>query len=69
MTIQSNIARELSLTEMLSEPIVQTVMARDGFTRRDLQALIGVAREGKGVRRRLEDEADCQQRGEITPKG
>ena len=35
--------RELSLPEMLADPIVQTVMARDGVTKQNLEGLIGAA--------------------------
>lgn len=65
MTVQSSIARELSFAEMLSDPIVQTVMARDGVTRRDLEGLIEVAREGKGARRTRENEMGSPQQSAL----
>jgi hypothetical protein len=36
--------RELSLPEMLADPIVQAVMARDGVTKQDVEGLIGAVR-------------------------
>ncbi len=40
MPINSTRDRELSLPEMFADPIVQTVMARDGVTKADLESLI-----------------------------
>ncbi len=37
--------RELSLHEMLADPIVQTVMARDGVTKQDVEGLIETVRD------------------------
>ena len=37
--------RELSLPEMLADPIVPAVMARDGVTKQDVEGLIGAVRE------------------------
>jgi hypothetical protein len=37
--------RELTLQEMLADPIVQTVMARDGVTKQDVEGLIETVRE------------------------
>lgn len=61
MTIQSSIACELSFMEMLSDPIVQTVMACDGVTRRDLEDLIRAARVRSLVRRGKEQEISNKQ--------
>ena len=36
---------ELSLPEMLADPIVRAVMARDGVTERDLESLIRSVRD------------------------
>jgi len=65
MTVQSSIAGELSFKEMLSDPIVQTVMARDGITRRDLEDMIEAAREGKGTRRMRENEMGSPQQSAL----
>ena len=40
----SQLDRELSLPEMLADPIVQAVMARDGVTREEVEGLIGAIR-------------------------
>ncbi len=37
---------ELSLQEMLADPIVKVMMARDGVTRRDVEGLIEKVRGG-----------------------
>jgi hypothetical protein len=36
---------ELTLPEMLADPIIRAVTARDGVTKRDLESLIGSARD------------------------
>ena len=41
----SNPELELSLPEMLADPIVQMVMARDGVTKQDVEGLIGAVRD------------------------
>lgn len=38
-------SRELSLHEMLADPIVQTIMARDGVTRQQVEGLIEAVRD------------------------
>jgi hypothetical protein len=45
MTGFTTTSRELSLHEMLADPIVQTVMARDGVTKQDVEALIETVRD------------------------
>lgn len=40
--------KELSLHEMLADPIVQTVMKRDGVTRQQIERLIEATRERLG---------------------
>ncbi len=54
MTIHSTADRELSLPAMLTDPIVQTVMARDGVTKQDLEGLIESVR-GRMAARQAED--------------
>lgn len=46
--------RELTFPEMLADPIVQTMMAHSGTTKRDLEDLIGVVR-GRMAERRAEE--------------
>jgi|GEM_PF-1994936 len=41
-------SKELSLHEMLADPIVQTVMKRDGVTRHQIEGLIEATRERLG---------------------
>ena len=48
--------RELSLSEMLADPIVQMVMARDGVTKQDVEALIGAVRDHVAGRQMAEQE-------------
>ena len=48
--------RVLSLQEMLADPIVQTVMARDGVTKHDVEALIETVRDRMAVRQMGEHE-------------
>jgi hypothetical protein len=43
--------RELSLAEMLADPIVQTVMTRDGVTTEEMEGLIGAVRDRLAGRR------------------
>ena len=38
-------SRELSLHEMLTDPIVQTMMARDGVKKEDVESLFAALRE------------------------
>ncbi len=42
---QSFSDRELSLREMLADPIVRMVMARDGVTKKDVECVVGAARD------------------------
>lgn len=46
MTTRHHLEREPSLTEMLADPIVRAVMARDGITKDELKGLIGAV-QGK----------------------
>lgn len=39
--------RELSIAEMLADPIVRAVMARDGVTDRDVEHLVNAVRAQK----------------------
>jgi hypothetical protein len=49
--------RELSLPEMLADPIVQIVMARDGVTKQDVEGLIGAMRAHVASGRMAEQES------------
>jgi len=48
MAIDATRYRELSLPEMLADPMVQTVMARDGVTKAELESLISVVKSKLG---------------------
>lgn len=53
---------ELSLKEMLADPIVQTIMAHDGVTIQDVEVLIETVRNERASRRMAEYRAgrrDC----------
>ena len=63
MAIHSAADRELSLPEMLADPIIQTVMARDGVTKQDLEGLIGAVRGRMAARRMEEHETGRQESG------
>ncbi len=55
----SELAGEPSIPEMLADPIVQAVMARDGVTQREVEGLINTARR-KFARMRIEPrQTDC----------
>ncbi|GBE42687.1 hypothetical protein BMS3Bbin10_00749 [bacterium BMS3Bbin10] len=51
MTDFTTASAELSLQEMLADPIVQTMMARDGVTRQEVEGLMEAMREGTAGRR------------------
>lgn len=57
--------RELSLPEMLADPIVQTVMARDGVTKQDVEALIETVRERMAGRQMEKHETGRHESGAI----
>ncbi len=61
--------RELSLQEMLADPIVQTVMARDGVTKQDVEALIETVRDRMAGRQMEEHETGHWESGTITFNG
>ncbi len=58
--------RELSLPEMLADPIVQMVMARDGVTKQDVEGLIGAVRDRMAGRQMAEHETGRQESGTGT---
>ena len=62
----SNTDRELLLPEMLADPIVQMVMARDGVTKQDVVGLIGAVRDRMAGRQKEEHESDRQESGTST---
>jgi hypothetical protein len=43
-TRHTHLDRELSLAEMLADPIVQAILARDGITKEEVEDLIGAVR-------------------------
>lgn len=58
--------RELSLQEMLADPIVQMVMARDGVTKQDVEGLIGAVRDRMAGRQVAEHETSRHESGTST---
>lgn len=50
-TRHTQLDRELSLAEMLADPIVQAVLARDGVTKEEVEDLIGAIRPKLASRR------------------
>ena len=56
MTGFTTTTRELSLQEMLTDPIVETVMARDGVTKQDVEVLIETVRDRMAGRQMAEHE-------------
>ncbi len=62
----SNPDRELSLPEMLADPIVQMVMARDGVTKQDVEGLIGAVRDRMAGRQMAEHETSRHESGTST---
>ncbi len=56
MTGFTTTTSELSLQEILADPIVQTVMARDGVTKQDVEALIETVRDRMAGRQMAEHE-------------
>lgn len=68
MAINSMRDRELSLPEMLADPIVQTVMARDGVTKTELESLIAAVANKLGGGR-LGNRHTCRQEPTATALG
>ena len=62
----SNPDRELSLPEMLADPIVQMVMARDGVTKQDVEGLFVAVRDRMAGRQMEEHESDRHESGTST---
>ncbi len=58
--------RELSLPEMLADPIVQTVMARDGVTKQDVEGLIVAVRDRMTGRHMEDHETNRHESGTST---
>ena len=65
----SNPDRELSLQEMLADPIVQMVMARDGVTKQDVEGLIGEMRDRMAGRQMAEHETGRHESSPIAFDG
>ena len=61
--------RELSLQEMLADPIVQTVMARDGVTKQDVEGLIETVRDRMAGRQMAAHETGHHESDTITVNG
>lgn len=61
--------RELSLPEMLADPIVRAVMVRDGVTKQDMEGLIGAVRDRMAVRQMEDHEAGRWESGSIAFEG
>ncbi len=61
--------REPSLQEMLADPIVQTVMARDGVTKQDVEVLIKTVRDRMASKQMEEHEIGHWESGTITFNG
>ena len=66
MTGFTTTTRELSLQEMLADPIVQTVMARDGVTKQDVEDLIVVVRDRMAGRQMEDHETSRHESGTST---
>ncbi len=58
--------RELSLPEMLADPIVQMVMARDGVAKQDVGGLIGEMRDRMAGRHMAEHKTSRHESGTST---
>ena len=61
--------REFSLQEMLADPIVRTMMARDGVTKQDVEGLIGAVRDRMAGRQMEEHETGRHESGAIAFEG
>lgn len=59
---------ELSLSDMLADPIVRAVMARDGVTKDDVEGLIASVRERSATRQTQEREPGRHVSGAIAVK-
>ena len=60
---------ELSLQEMLADPIVQTMMARDGVTKQDVEGLIETVRDRMAGRQMAEHKTGRQETNPIAFEG
>ncbi len=61
--------RELSLLEILADPIVQMVMARDGVTKQDVEGLIEEMRDRMAGRQRAGHETGRHESNPIAFDG
>jgi hypothetical protein len=57
---------ELSLQEMLADPIVQRMMARDGVAKQDLEGLISTVRDRRVRRQMAANRTDHHDSSPIT---
>lgn len=62
MTDSTIVSKELSLHEMLADPIVQTVMARDGVTAQQVKSIVGAVQH-RLAGRQLQDNGPHRQDG------
>ena len=69
MTDSTMVTRELSLQEMLAAPIVQTMMARDGVTRQDVEGLFETVRDRMACRQMPEHETRRHESSPIALEG
>ena len=65
----STTTRELSLRKMLADPIVQTVMTRDGVTKEDVADLLATVRDRMAARQMADRETDRPESSPITLDG
>ena len=66
MSVHATPAGELSLLEMLADPIIQTEMARDGATNADLDGLIGAAEDNPAGRQSQDSRSGRRETGAIA---
>ena len=69
ISVHAPLDRELSLPEMLADPIVQTVMARDGVTKQDVEALIETVRARMADRQMADHETGRHESSPIAFEG
>ena len=69
VSAHSPLYRELSLPEMLADPIVRAVMARDGVAKRDLESVIGAVRDRMARRQMERHKNGCRESGPVVFEG
>jgi hypothetical protein len=68
-SVHSTPNRALSLSEMLADPIVRAVMARDGVTEQDVEGLIGAVRDRRAAWQMEEHETGHHEIGTLAFEG